>query len=149
MRNHSSFIFSLVLLGIPIGIFMGISLTLLTAYFRFSYLGFCFEKMRYLSDEEMIRSVFDEINTGAVFNDINTEQGLNTGARKNYKFIKYQSFDEYIKENPDCCKVNYISVINNSFKPSFAQRILGDRSDKMVQINFKVRYLDEKGKLQS
>jgi hypothetical protein len=64
MRYHTYLILISLFTGILIGITAGIALTLITAYFRLNYLGFCFDKMRYLSNEEMTRLAFDEINNG-------------------------------------------------------------------------------------
>ncbi|MDZ8240761.1 MAG: hypothetical protein RMZ69_27005 [Nostoc sp. ChiQUE01a] len=64
--------------------------------------------------------------------------------RSSYNYIKYESFDEYIKENPDCCSIN----TGGSYEirqPSFLNRIFGYDAPDIIVIKFKVRYLDEIG----
>ncbi|MBD2413227.1 hypothetical protein FACHB389_18590 [Nostoc calcicola FACHB-389] len=88
---------------LPVFVFIGIPLTVLFAYFGLNYSGFCFAKMRYLTNEEKIRSVFDFQN-----NYQNDPEALvvQVGESKIEKHIKYESFDKYIQENPDCCAIN-------------------------------------------
>ncbi|MDJ0615784.1 MAG: hypothetical protein QNJ63_03385 [Calothrix sp. MO_192.B10] len=91
--------------------------------------------MRYLSDEEKIRSVFD-------YQNARSELPINF---KYYEHIKYESFDEYIKENPDCCKINPPRG-SDLPPPRFSDRIFGYHSGELIVINFKVRYIDDSGK---
>ncbi|MGF1672817.1 MAG: hypothetical protein ACFCUV_03925 [Rivularia sp. (in: cyanobacteria)] len=101
--------------------------------------GFCFAQMCYLSDQEKIRSVFDFQNARRdLLNVVGVEES-------NYKYIKYESFDEYIKENPDCCKINSERT-HDVPSPSFSDRIFGFNSGDFIFTDFKVRYIDEKGK---
>ncbi len=128
------------ILLLAIFIFIGIPLTLLSIFYSLNYSGFCFAKMRYLSDEEKLR---------IVFNYINREDEL-PGIKKSYKHIKYASFDEYIKENPNCCSINHgeaYKIAQSSFLPeiSFLDTITGLGFHDLIVINFKVRYLDENG----
>ncbi len=116
-----------------ITLFLVIPLTLL-GYFGLNYSGFCFAQMRYLSDEEKIRSVFDTQNA---------RKSLYTNGLREH--IKYKSFDEHIKENPDCCKINP-KRSHDVPSPSFVDRIFGFNSGDFIFIDFKVRYVDEKGK---
>ncbi|MGJ5628722.1 hypothetical protein [Nostoc sp. CALU 1950] len=132
------------ILLLAIFIVIGIPLSLLSIFYSLNYSGFCFAKMRYLSDEEKLRMAFD-------YN--NREDKLfvyGGGTVKSYQHIKYASFDEYIKENPDCCSINYgepYKIAQASFIPesSFLDRISGLGFRDLTVINFKVRYLDENG----
>ncbi|MFN6537665.1 MAG: hypothetical protein RM021_015015 [Nostoc sp. EkiNYC01] len=117
---------------LPVFVFIGIPLTVLFAYFGLNYSGFCFAKMRYLSDEERFRMVFDYQNE-------RTDLGRST-----YNYIKYASFDEYIKENPDCCSINPGGPYEIR-QSSFLDRIFGYDARDVIVINFKVRYIDENG----
>jgi hypothetical protein len=117
-------------------VFIGIPLSVLFAYFGLNYSGFCFAKMRYLSDEERFRMVFDYQND-------RTDLG-----RSSYNYIKYESFDEYIKENPDCCSINTGGPYEIR-QPSFLDRIFGYDAPDVIVIKFKVRYLDENGNKRS
>ncbi|MBD2682724.1 MULTISPECIES: hypothetical protein [Nostoc] len=121
---------------LPVFVFIGIPLTVLLAYFGLNYSGFCFAKMRYLSDEENIKLGFDALNNAEKLR-------INLAGKMQYsEFIKYKSFDEYIKENPDCCAINPPGG-SDLPPPEYLERIFGYHSGKFVQINFKVRYLDE------
>lgn len=117
---------------------IGIPLTFLTVYFGLNYSGFCFAKMRYLTDEEKIKLAFNSLNSAEKLR-IQIE-----GEMQDRKFIKYESFDEYIKENPDCCAVNPPGGVE-ALPDSFLTRILGLHSGDGIRIKFKVRYLDESG----
>jgi len=132
------------ILLLAIFIFIGFPLTILSIFYSLNYSGFCFPKMRYLSDEEKLK---------IAFNYNNREDKLfvhGGGIAKSYEHIKYASFDEYIKENPDCCSINYgepYKIARSSFIPesSFLDRISGLGFRDLTVINFKVRYLDENG----
>ncbi|MBC1235979.1 hypothetical protein [Nostoc sp. 2RC] len=117
---------------LPVLVLIGIPLSVLFAYFGLNYSGFCFAKMRYLSDEERFRMVFDYQNE-------RTDLG-----RSSYNYIKYESFDEYIKENPDCCSINPGGPYEIR-QASFLNRIFGYDAPDVIVIKFKVRYLDETG----
>ncbi len=123
---------------LPVFLFIGIPLTVFFAYFGFNYSGFCFAKMGYLTDKEKIKLAFNSLNSAE-------ELRIQIADKMQYhKFIKYESFDEYIKENPDCCGVNP-SGGSDLPPPEYLERIFGYHSGKYVRINFKVRYLDETG----
>ncbi|RCJ14765.1 hypothetical protein A6S26_08820 [Nostoc sp. ATCC 43529] len=132
------------ILVLAIFIFIGIPLTILSIFYSLNYSGFCFAKMRYLSDEEKLRIVFDYRNRE---DKLPVDVG---GEVKFYEHIKYASFDEYIKQNPDCCSINHgkaYKIAQSSFLPesSFLDRISGLGFRDLIVINFKVRYLDENG----
>jgi len=123
---------------LPVFVFIGIPLTVLLVYFGFNYSGFCFAKMRYLSDKEKIKLAFDSLNSAE-------ELRIKIAGKMQYhKFIKYESFDKYIEENPDCCEINP-SGGSDLPPPEYLERIFGYHSGKYARINFKVRYLDETG----
>ncbi|RCJ26021.1 hypothetical protein A6770_27025 [Nostoc minutum NIES-26] len=64
--------------------------------------------------------------------------------RSSYKYIKYTSFNEYIKENPNCCSINPGGPYEIR-QSSFLNRIFGYDAPDVIVINFKVRHLDENG----
>lgn len=64
--------------------------------------------------------------------------------RSSYNYIKYASFDEYIKQNPDCCSINPGGPYEIRHS-SFLDRIFGYDARDVIVINLKVRYLDENG----
>ena len=115
----------------------GIVSTFLIIYFGLNYSGFCFAEMRYLSDEEKIRSVFNYQNNRTRLPVYIPGKGSTI-----YQHIKYKSFDEYIKQNPDCCTLN--PGIPTEVPPArFIDSILGYNSGDVVAITFRVRYLNE------
>ncbi|MFN6571546.1 hypothetical protein [Dendronalium sp. ChiSLP03b] len=122
---HRSFLLIILLL-------IGLLSTILTIYFSLNYSGFCFAKLRYLSDEEKIKLAFDSLNSAEKLSI------QIAGERQDRKFIKYKSFDEYIKENPDCCVINPPGGSDLPL-PEYLERIFGYHSGNYVRINFKVR----------
>jgi hypothetical protein len=121
-------------------LFIGIPLTVLIPYFGLNYSGFCFAKMRYISDEEKFQSAFDfQNNRNKIFATIPGKK------EQFYDYIKYENFDEYIKENPDCCSINSGGAYDLP-RPHFLDRIFGFDAGNAIVINFKARYLDENGK---
>ncbi len=132
------------ILILAIFIFIGIPLTILGIFYSLNYSGFCFAKMRYLSDEEKLKIAFAYINNEDTL-PVYIDRRI-----KSYEHIKYANFDEYIKENPNCCSINYgeaYKSVKSSFIPesSFLDRISGLGFRDLIVINFKVRYLDENG----
>lgn len=118
-------------LGIPLAIF---------GYFGLNHSGFCFAQMRYLSDEEKIRLAFNSIN-----NAEKLAVQIKDGQTVYREHIPYKSFDEYFKENPDCCKIQPLE--GSKFAPPwFLERIFGFYSGEIIVTNFKVRYIDDEGK---
>ena len=103
--------------------------------------GFCMRKMRYLSSEERIRLAFDSINSATRLRVKILGKGF-----EYREFIKYQSFDKYLKNNPDCCAVNPPGGSGDLPPPSVFASMFGYHSGKFVRINYKVRYLDDNGK---
>ncbi|MFN6513358.1 MAG: hypothetical protein RMY29_002500 [Nostoc sp. CreGUA01] len=79
------------ILVLAIFIFIGIPITILGIFYSLNYSGFCFAKMRYLSDEEKLRIAFNYCNKE---DKLPVDVG---GKIKYYEHIKYASFDEYIK----------------------------------------------------
>lgn len=132
------------ILILAILVFIGIPLNILIIFYSLNYSGFCFAKMRYLSDKEKLQIAFDYRNN---------EDELPVYVDKKVKFyehIKYASFDEYIKENSDCCSIIHgeaYKIAKSLFieKPLLLDRITGHGFRDLIVINFKVRYLDENG----
>jgi hypothetical protein len=119
--------FHYVLMLFPL--WMGV--LILAVYGGLNYSGFCFEKMRYLSDEEKIRLVFDYQNSRDYMPIENYS----------YRQIKYKNFEEFRQKNPNCCHVNPGGGYDLP-PPEFLDRITGFHSGDAIVLNFKVRYLD-------
>ena len=108
-----------------------------------NYSGFCFKEMRYLTNEEKIRFVFDYQNSRDTMpiDTVNKETQY-------YKQIKYKSFEEFIRSHPNCCQVNPGGGYDLP-PPEFLDRITGYNSGDVIVLNFEVRYLDENNNGQS
>jgi len=117
---------------------IGLPTLFLVTFFGLNYSGFCFEKMRYLSKEEKIRAVFNYQNNRSS----SLLRFVDNANPKEY--IWYKSLEQFIAENPDCCHVNPGGPYGVP-PSSFWDRIFGYDSGDVVVIDFKVRYLDEKG----
>jgi hypothetical protein len=124
---------------------IGLPTLFLVTFLGLNYSGFCFEKMRYLTDYEKMRLAFNYINNAEKLRVKVPEKG-----HEYRKFIPYESFDEYIQENPNCCMIN---PPGGSDAPpprpilyySRLDRIFGYNSGDLIVIRYKVRYLDKKG----
>jgi hypothetical protein len=96
--------------------------------------------MRYLTNEEKIRLVFEYQNN-------RTDMPLET-ADKGTQYLKYKNFEEFVKMNPNCCQINpgggYELPPDNFF-----DRITGYNSSDAIVTKFEMRYLDEKGNQKS
>ena len=112
-------------------------------YTGMNYSGFCFKEIRYLTDKEKIQRVFNYQNNREAMPIESTNKGT-----QYYKQIKYGSFEEFLKDNPNCCAVNPGGGYDLP-PPDFWDRIFGYNSGDAIVLNFNVRYLDEKGNQQS
>jgi len=128
-------------------LFIGIPLAGLMAYFGLNYSGFCFAQMRYLTDEEKIRLVFEGQNSRDRL-PIDNSPYPEYSPLQYPKHIKYKSFDEYIALYPECCSVNPGGPYEVP-PAEFLDRIFGYDSRDIVVTKFQVRYLDENGSLKT
>jgi hypothetical protein len=125
----------LLLWGLPLGV--------LVTYFGLNYSGFCFAKMRYLTNDEKIRIVFDYQNNREEI-PIETERK----GTQYYSQIPYNTFEEFIVNNPDCCQVNPGGGYDLP-PPDFLDRITGYNAGDAIVLNYKIRYLDDNGRPRS
>lgn len=96
--------------------------------------------MRYLSDREKFKSVFNyQIEHRLPERIIYQKENFI------YTYIGTKNFDEYVKENPDCCTINPGGPYDLP-PPSFLNRITGYNSGDVVVINFQGHYIDKNGK---
>lgn len=123
---------------------IGVLLLVLVIYFGLNYSGFCFAKMRYISTEEKIRWFFNDLNNARNLLIITPDKDF-----KDVEFIKHESFDEYIKKNPNCCQFYASGGSPELPPPTFLQRIFGYHTGTFVRIFFEVRYFDDSGKRKS
>lgn len=104
-----------------------------------NYSGFCISQGRWLSDEELIKLQIADVNRRA---DVQDSQHL-----PNVPRIPYNSAEELMEKNPDCCKLGARSGPDGIFpRLSFLDRILGaDR--EVVWLQYKDYYHDKDGVL--
>ena len=104
--------------------------------------------MKYLTYDEKVLLVFNDINNRLTNNN---ESKITVDGGKNYSFVKtvpYSSFEEFTKENPNCCGIDrdrgreipvsdFFDLIGGN----------GYNVDEIIAINYKNRYLDKNGKI--
>ena len=116
---------------------VGIPLTVIATFFGLNYSGFCFAQMRYLSNEEKLKSVFNYQIENKIYEKVFNQ-------KKYYTYVGTKSFDEYVKKYPDCCTINPGGPYEFG-QSSPLYRITGYNSGDVIVINFKGRYLDRNG----
>lgn len=108
-----------------------------------NYSGMCIPEGRWLSDEEKIRKVVEAL----LSQERVPIEIANTGTQY-FKQIKYKNVEDFLKHNPDCCKVNPGGPYELP-PASFIDRVTGyDTRDPIVS-DFTVKYIDVKGDIQS
>ena len=127
-------------------IYFAVPLVVALLHASLNYSGFCFREMRYLSDEEKFRIVFEMFNSRKTIT-IRTviEERTQFNDREQ---IKYESFEQFIQSNPDCCAIVPGKPRNTPWEtPSsyFWDRITGYNSGEVIVMTFIARYLDENG----
>lgn len=100
-----------------------------------NYSGVCISKGRTLTDKERIRISLDKIiNTKSIY--IEKEDSYN----KYYTQIPYESVDQYLELNPDCCQITHGGDLAS---PKFIDRITGYNANKVIVINYLVHYIKD------
>lgn len=124
-----------------------------TAFFALNYLGFCFSGMRFLSDDEKIKVVVEQILTMYPRRDevvdmvsiVNGKQVRTRVKRDPENPIPYRDIDEFFKLNPNCCKVSkQVQDEGGWMAADLADRMCGRVSD-FVDVTYFVRYRDAHG----
>lgn len=109
-----------------------------------NYSGFCISQGRWLSDEELMVSAFNEINNRSTttINISDTESVV-------INRIPYLSYNEFINENPNCCYAGRKSQNdgNGYMSASLTARILGS-SAAVISLSYKERYFNESNEKQ-
>ena len=128
------------------GTLLAVPLTIIFIVCSLNYSGFCWSKMRYLSDEEKFRLLFEMSNNRKTANLVFYRK--NKIEYKSYQRIKYENFDNFMEKNPDCCAINPGGPYELP-PPKFIDRITGFHNGEVVGMNYIVRYLDENGEQKS
>lgn len=119
---------------------LGIPLSVLIYIGAKNYSGFCFAQNRYFTDEEKFRIVFNDINS-KLNTTILVSEGQNY-VRKSVQRIPYNSFEEYKKENTNCCKTS-TRIPSEIPKEELDERIFGLDSGVTVALDYKTKYFDK------
>jgi hypothetical protein len=127
-------------------IFLAVPLTIIVGCASLNYSGFCFDEMRYLSDEEKLRIGFETFNSRkTVPIRTVTKDAIHFNA---YEQIKYKSFKQFMESNPNCCAINPGGPYDVA--PSdFWDRITGYDTGEVMVRTFTAHYLDENGERKS
>lgn len=117
-----------------------------------NYTGYCFEQQRYLTDQEKINVVIDHILGRyppilKIHEKINDDQW---GIRLLENPIFYNSKEEFLEVNKDCCKVvDYIKwdTGHPGDKVPFFSRLSG-RISSYIYARYQTRYRNSEGNFQ-
>jgi hypothetical protein len=124
-------------------IFLAVPLTIIVGCASLNYSGFCFDKNRYLSDEEIFRMQFDSLSKQKTVPIKTKDKGT-----QRYEQVKYESFEQFMEMNPNCCAIDPGGPyeVGHSY---FFDRITGYDSGRVLVSTFALRYLDENGEQKS
>ena len=124
------------------GTFLSVISAMILIVGSLNYSGFCWSKMRYLSDEEKFRMRFERVNQ----QDTIPIETQNKGTQY-YEKVKYENFEEFMLMNPDCCAIlpGYYELP----KPRFIDRITGFNNGEVIAMNYTVYYFDKNGNKKS
>lgn len=111
-----------------------------------NYFGFCFKRLGFISNEEKI-SIAVEYVISTYPPVMNTRKSGERYRERPGSPIDYQSVSQFMRENPDCCKIIRVQE-RTGYKAPMEYRLLGSISD-FVEVNYKVKYLDENKKATS
>jgi len=125
-------LYELAILILPLGIILSVVFTL-------NYSGFCFKEFRYLSDREMMESLFNIWNSSYLDN-VNFE----ILERKN----RYANFDEFLAKHPNCCEIDPEGGYDIG-PPKFINRITGYDSGRRILFEFNEQYIDPDGNIRT
>ena len=117
--RHSVLLFVVVVLGVPSTL---------------NYSGFCISKGKWLSDDELIRQQITELNRHSYIQD--------SVHFPNMPRIRYASVEEFISENPDCCKLAGRYSTKRNFGLTALDSILGVNRG-LLTLQFKDYYSDK------
>lgn len=129
-------------LAITIIVLAGIGLT---AIYIAGSSEYCFKKAKWVSDQEKITAAINFVLEVYPFIASRERLAKTTNSLQpgnNYTPIDYKSLDEFMKLNPDCCKI----VRDENYQPNIMETVLFSRSSSLVQVRYKLRYISFDGK---
>ena len=146
-----------------------ISVGLLIIFLGLNYFGFCFDRMRFLSDEEKVKLAINNVLTeypskgfsekfyrtlpkSDQDNDLYLYGNGSSGGVPKHP-IAYMSLEEFVSLNPNCCQVtqDYHAKYKDDLggdSTTFWSRVTG-RKTSVVVVQYSLLYRDKAGKMQS
>jgi hypothetical protein len=101
--------------------------------------GFCWNQKRYLSDDEKIHAAITAINEQKSITI--TSETNDTVQFKNFEYMPYKNVDDFLRENPSCCRVLYSPYKDSVAPRKFMDRIWG-LGGGSVEVTFNASYKD-------
>jgi hypothetical protein len=140
--------------------FKSISILLLLTFLLLNGLGFCFENMRFISDDEKIKIAISHVLKQYEYNkeivdsrQVPSGENDNSDEAGNYLFplnpIPYRDEADFLSQNPNCCHVTFKykskHYEGSAYEVGFWEFILGKKTS-IVVINYIFKYKDATGK---
>ena len=126
-------------------------------------LGFCFDKMRFLSDDEKIRIAISHVLKQYEYDKVIIDIGQVPRGEKDNPFesgskvfpiypIPYRDEAEFLQFNPNCCYVTLKHKSKNydgsAYEIGFWEFVLGKKTS-IVVVHYVFNYRDAKGNVQA
>jgi hypothetical protein len=116
-----------------------------------NYSGYCFKQGRYISRDEIIYAAVErllEVHYSPYVRRYKVVNGKTILVQPKEKHrIYYQSVEEFLELNPNCCELERFS--KQSRWQNYLKKTLKGRYLTKVKIKYKVRYLDDNGEIKS
>jgi hypothetical protein len=111
--------------------------------------GVCISEARVLPDEEKLNKMIEDIyNRSVVEVEIMKpgKSGKPRPYREAYQQVPYESVDEFLKQNPDCCEFGNYEKWGNlpSSSSTWFSKFMGVYAGE-VDVIYNARYIDEDG----
>jgi hypothetical protein len=105
----------------------------------FSYSGFCFEKRRFLQDQEYIDAVIEEIIRRPNYTRIISKP--ESVHLKPSRVIPYRDKDAFRNANPNCCTM--VQAVGDKGPETTVWDRLYGRAARLVSVKYRVNFVDD------
>jgi hypothetical protein len=106
--------------------------------------GFCFGKLRYLSDDEKIDAAVDHLAAGDLLHWYRV--GPQPDDWRAVHMDRPETVHDFLAADPDCCRI--VPGGGDGRRPTFLGRVLGQVSD-VVEIDHVRHFVDDRGVVQA
>jgi hypothetical protein len=110
-----------------------------------NYLGFCFKKGRFLSNEEKIRIAMQYIISSYPPSIARYEEKdgvkVRIGQHVPDQPINYKDLNSFLAENHDCCRLTRVATEMEGYSIRLEHRLIGS-ANTFVELKYKVKYID-------